>query len=180
MRFLNMRNWKILSLPSYFQALMHSIKELSKINVQEDAYRIVDISKDQSGQVILTIQLIGKTTIFKTTPEKIVQDEFVINRFSRADVCTVTYLICQQEAKPKLKIHMQEFCTRINRMIFSILKKRGGDIEKKTASELSENKHLLNSLSQEDAHLVGYTIATEHMLKEKELMKKLKSKNKEN
>jgi hypothetical protein len=48
------------------------------------------------------------------------------------------------------------------------------EVLRKMPSEISQDKELLKSLSQEDAHLVGYATATEQITAEKEAISELK------
>lgn len=141
--------------------------------LKSDAYRIVDHNTDKDGQHHLTIQIVGKSVTFKSTPQKILADDDLVEHFSRKDIRTITYLACQDLEKPKHRIILQEFCQKLNRLVFGVKNPKKDEVLRKMPSEISQDKELLKTLSQEDAHLVGYATATEQMNAEKEAISSL-------
>lgn len=162
---------KFTNLQQYLRWLMTQYQAMQKI--QQDAYRIVDKQIDSRGNCKLVIQVIGKSITFKAAPEDLAADDQMLERFSRKDVRTITYYACQEIKKPQARIIFKEFCEKLNRIIFGIKQRNQESIIQKSAGEISLDKNLLNNLTQEEAHLVGYTTATEQLLEEKENLKKL-------
>ncbi|OGT58634.1 MAG: hypothetical protein A3F43_01500 [Gammaproteobacteria bacterium RIFCSPHIGHO2_12_FULL_42_10] len=72
-----------------------------------------------------------------------------------------------QLTKPQYKIVMREFCNQLRRIRLKIQKQDSEHIIINTADQLSLNKTLINSLSQEDAHCIGYIAGYEHALQKK-------------
>jgi len=133
------------------------------------------------------IQVVGKSTTFKMQPEKILADDTMTNQFSPCDVRTLTYLGYLGINSPKYKILAKKLSEDNDKMIFAVHEKGSNKVETKTADQITADTEILKSLDQQDAHMVGYTVATEQTLSEEKLklaalaqMKKLKQeKNKD-
>lgn len=132
-------------------------------------YRIVNIKKLPNEQCKLIIQVIGKSMFLEYTPQKIAADDCMLEGFSKKDIRTITYFACEQIKKPKYKIIMQNFCDKLNRIVFKLQKRDGADeIITKTANQIFLDKNLINSLDHDDMHSIGYTAGYEHFqMKEK-------------
>lgn len=159
-----MRNRKFTNISAYVRWFITQYQQVQQS--REDAYRIIGVETDATNHTKLVVQVVGKSTTFKCTPEEIAADDRLLSLFSRHDVRTITYYACQEIKKPKHRIVMQSFCAKLNKMIFSILRPSDGKVVQKTADEISTDRPLLNSLSQADAHLVGYTSGTEQTANE--------------
>ena len=95
--------------------------------------------------------------------------------FSPRDVRTLTYLGYLDINSPKYRILAKRLSENDNRMVFAIQKK-GEKIPKiKTASEISQDKEILKHIDQHDAHMIGYTAASETMLDEQLAKEKLRN-----
>lgn len=150
------------SFSEYFGRILKQYRELQHASSQHNAYRIIEINESKkSGRVELIVQVVGKSCVFKAKPEKIAADDKLLENFSKQDVRTITYFATQEIQKPKYKILVKEFCSAFNKMIFSVKKHDSEKVTQITAEELSQNKDLLNELSPEEAHLIGYTVANE-------------------
>ncbi len=163
------------SIVAYFTRLL---RQFRKVQQKRDIFRIVDMEQGRGGKYKLVVQIVGKNITYKITPEEILADDKMLEGFSRQDVRNLTYLACQIKAEPnapKSRILVQEFCDNYNRMMFSISRPDDEAVVMKSASEISLDKDLLAELSQEDAHMVGYTTATEQMLEEQKLKERLKT-----
>lgn len=136
-------------------------------------YRVAAIEKNKDGNYEVIAQLIGKSSVFKMKPEEILADDKMTDLFSPRDVRTLTYLGYLDINTPKYKILAKRLSEKDNRMLFAIHKKGEKKLQIKTANEISQNKEILNQIDQQDAHMVGYTIATELMLQEKNDLKKI-------
>jgi len=162
-----MNNDKKTTFQDYIRWLIAQYQVLQQ-QTQQNAFRIVEHETSRDGQLRLVVQVIGKSVTFKATPHELAADDQLLERFSRQDVRTITYYACNELKKPKARIIFQEFREKINKMIFRIHKRDSVNAIEKTAAEISLDKTLLNEMGPEDAHLVGYTTASEQLLSEKE------------
>jgi hypothetical protein len=163
------------SLIEYFGWLLKKYHELQQQIQKQDAFRIVEIKHNKTNECIIKVQIIGKATIFDCTPQEIAANDQLIEGFSKKDIRTITYFATQEIKKPKYKILLQEFREGLGKIIFKLGMRGSAEPVEKTAEQITLDKEFLNKLTQEDAHLVGYTTATEQMLREKEEREKLKS-----
>lgn len=68
----------------------------------------------------------------------------------------LVYLLFSPLLKPRYLIITQEFCSYTERMLFKLRKQGSNEVIIKTAAEISLDKHLVVSLSQEDAYCIGF------------------------
>jgi hypothetical protein len=131
------------------------------------SYRVAEIFQDEEGDYFVQVQIISKSLAFKARPEELLAKDNIVDQFSPRDVRTLTYLGYLGINSPKFKILAQRLSESNDKLIFAI-KKRGHDkLITKTADEIVKEKEILESLRPKDAHLVGYTFATENVLEEK-------------
>lgn len=76
----------------------------------------------------------------------------------------ITCLSCKQKNQAKYKIVMQEFCDQFNQMSFKLKKQGSGEVITRTAGQISLDKKLINSLSQEDVCSISYIAGYESAL----------------
>lgn len=167
-----MINNKLLAIQNYLRLVIANY-QIVKQQSLKDTYRIVEKSL-KNGKIVFTVQMVLKNLVFELTPEEIMNDDRLLEGFSRKDVRTITYYACEESKKPKTKIIFQEFCEKVNKMVFGIRKNAQPNTEIKTAAELSADPEQIKEFSNEDAHTIGYIAATELILKEREQIKKLK------
>lgn len=132
----------------------HEVKQSYSAN----AYRVVDIETDKTGKLAVIVQVCGKHITFKLTPQEILADDNMLEGFSKKDIRAITYLAFNDK-KPKAKIVLQEFCEKLNRVVFGIKSPGKEQILKKTAGEISLDKNLLKDLSAEEARMIGHMTA---------------------
>ncbi len=155
-----------------------SFKKFS--NPQQDPqniYRIVDVNQSPTGQLTILIQIIGKSTVIACTPQEIIENDRMIEGFSKKDIRAITYYAFEHKNKPRYKIVMQEFCEAFNKILFKIKKQNSLEIISKTAGQISLDKTLLNNLSQEDACCISYTAGYEQASLEQPLLSKNRKQN---
>jgi hypothetical protein len=143
----------------------HAVLLLKKFNEQQTQgciYRITEINQLANDKSTLTIQVIGKSTVIKCTPDEIVANDQMIEGFSKKDIRMITYLACIHANKPKYKIDTQEFCDTIKKIKFRLKKFGSNEIVSKTADQISLDKNLINKLSQEDVCSISYTAGYEN------------------
>ena len=155
----------------YIKSRLQILGELGK-NTRNAPYHVVNIEQDNKHEYQATIQLTGKSVIFKMKPEEILADDSLTNQFSPCDIRTLTYLGYLGINSPKYKILAKRLSEENDKMVFAVQKKGSNKLEAKTASQISTNEEILKGMDQKDAHMVGYTVATEQILTEES--KKLK------
>ena len=165
-------NYKSIPFIHYVTLAIKKYHELMDNTNRADAYRVVDIKFDVLNQCKVLVQLVGKSRIITFNPRELAACDELLEKFSKKDIRTIIYLATQEILKPKQKIIIQEFCEDTGQWIFKLKNSSHKNI-KKTASDISLNKTLLNELSQEDAHVVGYMSATESILREKKTINSL-------
>lgn len=159
------------SLLNIFKNIRQLFQESKKQAVH--TCRITTIEKDKHENYIATVQIVNKSHIFKMRPEEILADDKLTDCFSQRDMRTLTYLGYLEINSPKYKILAQRLSEADSRLIFAI-KERGKDQPLiKTAAELSSDENILKSLDQKDAHMIGYTSASEQMLMDKKRIQEL-------
>jgi hypothetical protein len=166
-----------LNIISYIKAILEKCYLLQKEINERSAFEIISIEHNKNNECVVCVQITGKTNIFKLTPQEIISDDKLLEGFSKKNIRTLTYYATQEIQKPQYKILLQEICEKFNTMKFKLGKRGISTALEKTAEEISLDKELLNDLSPADAHTIGYTIATEQMLKEKEDMRIIKEKS---
>lgn len=151
-----------------FKKILAESRDINRVKC-----RVVAIEQDKDENHIATIQIVNKSQVLKMKPEEILADDDLTNCFSPMDVRALTYLGYLGINSPKFKILAQRLSEKDNRFVFAIKQKGSDKPIVKTADEISADAELLAALDQKDAHMVGYTAASERELIEKEQMKKL-------
>jgi hypothetical protein len=136
-------------------------------------YRIGSIEKNKQGDYEIVIQLIGKAMTFKMKPEEILADDSMTDKFSPLDVRALTYLGYLEINSPKYKILAKKLSEANDQMLFALRKKGDKTLQFKTAAEISQDKEILKQIDQQDAHMVGFTAASEAIITEKSEKEKL-------
>jgi hypothetical protein len=134
----------------------------------QPAYRLVRIEQDETGDYFVVIQVIGKSLSYKIKPETLLADDKFVNLFSPVDIRNLTYLGYLGINAPKYKILAKKLSENEGQILFAIHKKGEKGHKIVTATEISTNDEILRGLSQQDAHMVGFTTATEQTLAEKQ------------
>jgi hypothetical protein len=156
--------------------LKNTFKKLSELNKKDSytpSYRVAEIFQDEEGDYMVQVQIISKSLAFKARPEELLAKDNIVNQFSPCDVRTLTYLGYLGINSPKFKILAQRLSENNDKLIFAIKKKGHDKLIVKTADEIVKEKDILENLKPEDAHLVGYTFATENVLEERKQKKTL-------
>ncbi len=115
---------------------------------------------------------------FDIKPEDLLANDEMVNKFSPCGVRTLTYLGYLGINSPKYKILVKRLSENDKKLIFALKKKGETSLLTKTADEIIKEKDILNNLNAHDAHIVGYTLASESAKSEKqqkeEALKQLK------
>lgn len=171
-------NKKLSSLSEYVAWLFKQYKELLDSQLPRAVYRLVDI-EEKNGRYKLRIQLVGKASVFTTTPEEILADDSLVEQFSSKDIRTITYYATKSLHTPTSKIVGQRLNQTSEQMLFGIEDLKQKTIIEKTATEIASDKKLLRSLSPEEAHIVGYARAQDVHHNEQKMLNTLR-RNKNN
>lgn len=155
---------KIYSMVDYIGWLIQKHNELQ----QKPIFRLINITKNKFNEEILHIQIANKAAIFQCKPSEIIPYDNLLDGFSKKDIRTITYLATKSKYRPTTHIVAQRFCDSLKRFLIKIKRKNTHVIEEISASTLSKNKAILNSLSQEEAHRVGFLSAMEQFDLEQE------------
>ena len=152
-----------------YQSVHRSISEVSK----QPLYRIVSIDQDETENYIATIQVTNKSHTFKMKPEEILADDHMTDAFSPRDIRTLTYLGYLGINAPKYKVLAKRLSDNDAKLVFALQVRGQKKPVIRTADEISTDEDLIAGLDQKDAHLIGYTSASEREALEKAQMKKL-------
>jgi len=157
----------------FFEWISWIFKKYQEIQLYVDrqgAFRIADIFQNEKGETILKIQVVGKAASFNCRPEEIVENDQLIEGFSRKDVREITRLATEKFKKPtpNYRIRIQDFSLALNKAIFKLSKSEKDKLLEKTAKEISDDTNLLDELNPKDAHRIGYITAKEELLQDKE------------
>lgn len=165
---------KISTIFQYVSWLLKNYNE-QRNNHQNDIYRIAEIKQLSSGENKIIIQVIGKSTFIECTPQETVMDDRLLEGFSKSDVRTITYFACKQSQKPKYRIVIQEFCDKLNRVLFKLKIKDSDKAVLKSANEILTDKDILDNLSKDDIKSISYIAGCEHLQNERNEMHSAKN-----
>lgn len=147
--------FKLSSIIEYSAWLLKKYNSLQQAQ-ENNIYRIIDIKQLRNDQYKVIIQIIGKSSIIECSPQEIVTNDGLLEGFSKKDIRTITYFACNPIQKPKYKIIMQEFCEKLNRVIFKLKDNKSETLVIKTANQIVMDKNIINSLSREDVNSISY------------------------
>lgn len=99
--------------------------------------------------------------VYYDVPEKILESDGYINKFSPTDVRTLTYLGYLGINSPKYKLLAQRMI-ETGDVVFVIKQKGQKNMILKTARELFKEKEFINNMSAVDASSVTYASAFEN------------------
>jgi hypothetical protein len=150
----------IRKITSLYHTLTKSWRDIQSSQSYTPSFRLVDISTDENENHIAKIQVISKNITFDCCPEEILAKDDMVDLFSPRDIRTLTYLGYLGVNSPKYKILAQRL-SKNDQVVFALKKKGHEHTVIKTADEIMKDQDVLNTLGSKDAHLVGYTAASE-------------------
>lgn len=150
---------KKLPIFEYISWFIKTYHETQQIDAPRHAYRLVDVKEKRGGEFLMTIQVIGTSSTFKSTPDEILNNEKIIEHFSSKDIRTICFLSKTADGA-KSEIIRQKINDH-NQIVFELRQYVDNSITQKTAKEISLNPNLIDTLSARDAHRVGYVSAHE-------------------
>jgi hypothetical protein len=154
------------------KAFFQFIFDAHKSESLRPPYRLVNIAETDTGSHIATVQVSSKNITFKTKPEEILANDKLVDQFSPRDIRTLTYLGYLSINSPKYKILAQRLSERNDKVLFALRRKGESKLIVKTADEILKEKEILNNLDGKDSQVVGYTVASESLESEKQLLGK--------
>lgn len=163
---------KISSIIEYVGWLIKKQIELQQN--QEVNFKIIKVSQNNVKDDILQIQVCKKNAIFNCKPSEITSFESLLEGFSKNEMETIKYLANKKDNSSKTQIISYRFCEKIKRFVMKIKKPDSPKINEFLATELSKNKQLIDSLSQQDAYRLGYISAMEQLDLERQVIKSKK------
>ncbi len=104
---------------------------------------------------------------------EILADNSLVDQFPQRDIRALSYLGYIGINSPKYKILAKHLSGNDDKLKFSVRKKGNKQVFIKTAEEIIKEKEILNSLEPQDAHFIGYTIASENIISETEQKKQV-------
>lgn len=164
---------KTSSLGEYLWWILSKYREVQQEAQLNAKYRVLKIIRTPDDTLSLRIQIIGTAKILHWSPQQIVTDDQILEGFSKKDIRTITYYACEELKKPKCKVMSHSFSNKLNKIIFLIKKLGSSKFIEKTAADISSDKEMINQLTPEDAHRVGYLCGSEAVDEEKEMLKKI-------
>lgn len=166
-------------LKSSMRTLAKIYKESTARSSYIPAYKVVELAEKEPGSYIATIQVINKNVVFHSKPEDILKDDRLVDQFSARDIRTLTYLGYLGINSPKYTILAKRLSENADKTIFALRERGNKKVVTKSAQEIFSDKNVLKSLSATDAHDVGFTVASDAVVKEKHLKESLKRNTKQ-
>lgn len=153
----------------YFKWMIEAYAEIRSERAGHVSHRVVDYAKNEKGDYEISVQLIGKSLVFKAAPKEIMADDDMLESFSKKDIRLLTFLACEDIKELKHEILGQKFIRNMNKFFFKLKHGRTGEEMEKSAEEISADPNLIKSLRPEDAHKIGYVTANEQVKYEKNI-----------
>lgn len=173
-----MRQHKSNSVWTFIQRIANFYSEVKLANRSAGEYKIIKINAGELAQEPeVIVQVRNKNISYTMKVIDIVRDSELLHLFSKEDVRTITYLACEYKNRPKVKLDSVSFCTKLNRLVFSLFYGDRTNKIVKSATEVANNHHLIDAMSPQDAKKVGYTAGSETTHAHHEQIKELKPKN---
>lgn len=120
----------------------------------EYTFRLVDIIYcNRRGHEVCVMQLVGKNSFPKFTPEEILDNEKAMIGLSSQDVRTITQLDCLLKERKK-RSRVLEY----DRNGSIVLKDSSGNVKRYSEKYISSNREMLDKLDPKDAHDIGYRV----------------------
>lgn len=153
----------------YIKWMVEAYAELRAEQAGHITRRVVEHLKNEKGENLVVIQVIGRSMTFKAHPKEIMADDETLESFSKKDIRMLTYLACEDIKEPVHEILGQKFVRTMNQFFFKLKHGKTGKEIEKSAQEISSDPKLIKSLSPEDAHKIGYVTANEQVKQEKSI-----------
>lgn len=159
---------------SKFKNIINSFRELSNQVSPAYIYRVAEIVKNEKGQYITIVQVIGKREHFKMKPEEILADDRLTSAFKPIDIRLLTYLGYCGINTPQYKILAKQILTD-EKIQFAIYDNKKDDVmilDHSNAQMIDEN--MIKNLTAADAYDLGFSNGRQSILNEAEALKNIK------
>lgn len=161
-----------MSMRNYVVQFMKHVKKVMLLSKNKGLpasypeYRISEIFQNNNGQYYVTIQLINKRIAYHALPHEILAEDKLVDKFSPRDIRTLTYLGYLEINKPKYEILARHLSQNHDQTLFTLKHKNQNSVSVTSAKDISRNSEMINNLSQEEAHRVGFICAYEQVAEE--------------
>ncbi len=100
------------------------------------------------------------------TPEQIILDDTIIDGLSSKETRAITYLAVLERLAPENHLISWELDQILQEYTVTLKDKKNLKVERKSASEISRDKQIINKLTPEDANRIGYMAGINDTLKD--------------
>ncbi|HAT8648912.1 TPA: hypothetical protein JA989_12280 [Legionella pneumophila] len=148
------------------------LKEFVAETAKKPRYEIVDIFEcKKTGFTKAVIKLSERHTKERNISDIIMDNELIENLDTKT-VRTLTYIATVERLKPDYSIVVQHMTPEVDEYLLEIKSKSNATTIKKSPSELSKNKNLIEKFNSADANRIGYLAGVRETVKEFQLINK--------
>ena len=139
-----------------FTWLNTMFKEFIDERIQKPLYEIADIFECKKTGAILAIIKFSSTKYLAKKLSEIMNCSELLEGFDKKTIQTLTYIATMENMKPEYSIAAQMLTDKVDNFILEIKSKNNKNTIRKSPSEISKDKKLINKFSQLEAHRIGY------------------------
>ncbi|MBA3535175.1 MAG: hypothetical protein H0T84_00970 [Tatlockia sp.] len=149
---------------SWLISIKHLFDEFTTEQKSKNPFEIVGIEKKENKSFLI-VRLEGHLTK-KMTPEQIILDDTIIDGLSSKETRAITYLAVLERLAPENHLISWELDQILQEYTVTLKDKKNLKVERKSASEISRDKQIINKLTPEDANRIGYMAGINDTLKD--------------
>jgi hypothetical protein len=141
----------------------HGLVDLYKSSQLNYVYKLEGYSpceKDPS-KFSLNVKYTAKNCYIPLTPSDIISDKNLMNGFSPSDISIITFLYVDERKHllgVSYKIINEDIAMDMGETIFTVHKIDGGNIFRRTAREIYDDKKIFLNLKKEDIHRISFAL----------------------
>ncbi len=168
---------------SFFEYINWLFKKYQEVQAElqgREAYRIVNVIENSHSPCLIKVHVVGTGKEVDYTPQEIMEDDHLLECFSKQDVRAIAFHACNDLKKPEYKISESRFSEKIKKILFRVKKYASDETIEQSADKLSQDQSIIARLSPQDAHCIGYAYGTENIIMENEEKRKLWEMHEEN
>jgi hypothetical protein len=155
---------------SWAHWLSEMIRDFITENSDKSPYEIAHIYEcRKTGCTKAVVKLSERHFIEKNIRDIVVDNEF-LDGFDKKTIRTLTYMATVERLKPDYSIVVHEMTDKIDDYLLEIKSKQSGATFKKSPSEISKNKQLIDQFNPIEASRIGYMAGVHETVKEYLLM----------
>jgi hypothetical protein len=155
------------SISEYLTWILKIYQELQQNREFHISHRLAGHERNDQGQYLVQIHVIGKNIIYKISPEKILENDQATGCFSTKDIRAISFLACENLKEPTHELLGQKFAREENKYVFKVRHGKTGEELERSAEQISADPSLIKGLTPADAHKIGYITANEQIKYEK-------------